>query len=39
MAFVAGLVLTLLGASYLAGLDSLHRHHPSTVTVVILVVG
>jgi hypothetical protein len=39
MAFVAGLVLTLPGASYLAGLDSIHRHHPSTVTVVILIVG
>jgi Sap, sulfolipid-1-addressing protein len=38
MAFVAGLVLTLPGASYLAGLDAIHRHHPSTVAVVIIVI-
>ena len=37
--FVVGALLTLPGASYLAGLDHIHRLHYSTTATVLLVVG
>jgi hypothetical protein len=37
--FVIGALLTLPGASYLAGLDQIHKLHYSTVDTVLLVVG
>jgi Sap, sulfolipid-1-addressing protein len=38
-AFVLGMVLTLPGASYLAGLTVIHKLHTSTVFLVLLVIG
>lgn len=37
--FIVGALLTLPGASYLAGLDQIHKLHESTTTTVLLVVG
>lgn len=37
--FVVGALLTLPGASYLAGLDQLHRLHYSTAVTVVIVIG
>lgn len=37
--FVIGAVLTLPGASYLAGLDEIHKLHYSTTTTVLIVIG
>jgi Sap, sulfolipid-1-addressing protein len=37
--FVVGALLTLPGASYLAGLDAIHKLHYSTTETVLLVVG
>ncbi|MFL5913033.1 MAG: GAP family protein [Gaiellaceae bacterium] len=37
--FVIGALLTLPGASYLAGLDQIHKHHYSTTATVLLVIG
>jgi Sap, sulfolipid-1-addressing protein len=37
--FVVGALLTLPGASYLAGLHQIHKQHYSTVTTVVLVIG
>ena len=37
--FVVGALLTLPGASYLAGLDQIHKQHYSTVVTVLLVIG
>jgi Sap, sulfolipid-1-addressing protein len=37
--FVVGLLLTLPGASYLAGLDAIHRQHYSTGVTVLIVIG
>jgi hypothetical protein len=37
--FVVGAVLTLPGASYLAGLDQIHKLHYSTAVTVLLVIG
>jgi hypothetical protein len=37
--FVVGALLTLPGASYLAGLDQIHKLHYSTVETVLLVIG
>lgn len=37
--FVIGALLTLPGASYLAGLDQIHKLHYSTATTVLLVIG
>jgi hypothetical protein len=38
MAFVVGILLTLPGASYLAGLVSIHKlHHSDTVTVLLVI--
>jgi Sap, sulfolipid-1-addressing protein len=37
--FVIGAVLTLPGASYLAGLDQIHKLHYSTTVTVLLVIG
>jgi hypothetical protein len=37
--FVVGALLSLPGASYLAGLDEIHKLHYSTVVTVLLVVG
>ncbi len=39
MTFVVGALLTLPGASYLAGLHSIHDLHYSTTAVVLLVIG
>jgi hypothetical protein len=38
-AFVLGILLTLPGASYLAGLTVIHKLHTSTLGVVLLVIG
>ena len=38
-AFVLGMLLTLPGASYLAGLTAIHKLHTSTALVVLLVIG
>jgi Sap, sulfolipid-1-addressing protein len=38
-AFVLGVLLTLPGASYLAGLTQIHKLHTSTAVVVLLVIG
>ena len=37
--FLIGMLLTLPGASYLAGLDDIHRLHYSTTVTVLLVIG
>jgi hypothetical protein len=37
--FLIGMVLTLPGASYLAGLDEIHKLHYSTTVVVLVVIG
>ncbi len=37
--FIVGALLTLPGASYLAGLHSIHKLHYSTATTVLLVIG
>lgn len=37
--FVVGALLTLPGASYLAGLDQIHKLHDSTTVTVLLVIG
>lgn len=37
--FIVGALLTLPGASYLAGLHSIHKLHDSTATTVLLVIG
>jgi hypothetical protein len=37
--FVVGALLTLPGASYLAGLDQIHKQHYSTAVTVLLVIG
>jgi hypothetical protein len=37
--FVVGALLTLPGASYLAGLDQIHKQHLSTAVTVLVVVG
>ena len=37
--FVVGMLLTLPGASYLAGLDNIHKLHYSTTETVLLVIG
>jgi hypothetical protein len=37
--FLLGMALTLPGASYLAGLDSIHKLHYSTTETVLLVIG
>ncbi len=37
--FVVGALLTLPGASYLAGLDQIHKQHYSTAVTVLVVVG
>ena len=37
--FVVGALLTLPGASYLAGLDQIHKLHSSTAVTVLLVIG
>jgi hypothetical protein len=37
--FLIGMVLTLPGASYLAGLDDIHKLHYSTTVTVLLVIG
>jgi hypothetical protein len=37
--FIIGALLTLPGASYLAGLDSIHKLHYSTAETVLLVIG
>ena len=39
MAFVIGIALTLPGASYLAGLVSIHKLHYATTVTVLLVIG
>ena len=39
LTFVIGMLLTLPGASYLAGLDDIHKLHYSTTVTVLLVVG
>ena len=39
LTFVIGMVLTLPGASYLAGLDQIHKLHYSTTVTVLLVIG
>lgn len=38
-AFVLGIVFTLPGASYIAALTQIHKLHPSTVEIVLLVIG
>ncbi len=37
--FIVGVLLTLPGASYLAGLDEIHKLHDSTTVTVLLVIG
>ena len=37
--FVVGMLLTLPGASYLAGLDEIHKLHYSTAVTVLIVIG
>jgi Sap, sulfolipid-1-addressing protein len=37
--FIVGALLTLPGASYLAGLDQIHKLHSSTAVTVLLVIG
>ena len=37
--FVIGMLLTLPGASYLAGLDEIHKLHYSTAVTVLIVIG
>ncbi|MBV9806388.1 MAG: GAP family protein, partial [Solirubrobacterales bacterium] len=37
--FVVGALLTLPGASYLAGLDQIHKQHYSTAVTVLVVIG
>lgn len=37
--FVIGALLTLPGASYLAGLDEIHKQHAATVVTVLIVIG
>jgi hypothetical protein len=38
-AFVLGMLFTLPGASYIAGLTQIHKLHPSTVEIVLIVIG
>jgi chromate transport protein ChrA len=38
-AFVLGIVFTLPGASYIAALTQIHKLHPSTTEIVLLVIG